>query len=83
MNPKNLEGKSLAYQKDAYEIELISDYEMEYGFEGNWTEEVVKEFDRRGWIWDHDDYAYSRQKARVFRHGMNVVILFNNTFIMH
>ena len=49
MNLKNLEGKTPAQQKDLYEIELIADYEIEYGNEDNWSEEVVNEFDKE---WD-------------------------------
>jgi len=49
MNPKNLEGKTLAEQKSMYEVELIADFEMEYGQPWNWSEEVTREFDGK-WL---------------------------------
>jgi hypothetical protein len=49
MNLKNLEGKTLAQQKDLYEVELIADYEMEYGNEDNWSEDIVSKFNEE---WD-------------------------------
>ena len=48
MNPKNLEGKTLAQQKDLYyEVELIDDFEMEYRYTENWQDCVVDEFDKK------------------------------------
>ena len=49
MNLKNLEGKTVAQQKDLYEIELIADFEMEYGQEDKWTEEQELDFNKK---WD-------------------------------
>lgn len=47
MNPKNLEGKTLAQQKDLYEIELIADFEMEYGYAENWSDSIIDAFDEK------------------------------------
>ena len=47
MNLKNLEGKTVAQQKDLYEIELIADFEMVYGQEDNWTEEQELDFNKK------------------------------------
>lgn len=47
MNPKNLEGKTLAQQKDLYEVELIADFEMEYGQPENWPDCVIDKFDEK------------------------------------
>jgi hypothetical protein len=49
MNLKNLEGKTVAQQKNLYEIELIADYEMEYGDEANWSDETIDVFNEE---WD-------------------------------
>jgi hypothetical protein len=49
MNPKNLEGKTLAEQKNLYEIDLIAEYEMEYGDPWNWSEDISREFDEK-WL---------------------------------
>jgi hypothetical protein len=49
MNLKNLEGKTLAQQKDLYEIELIADYELEYGDETHWDNDTVDKFNEE---WD-------------------------------
>ena len=59
MNLKNLEGKTLAQQKDLYEIELISDYEMEYGNEGNWPKFIVDEFNDK---WDEIQEKFKESK---------------------
>ena len=47
MNPKNLEGKTLLQQKDIYEVELIADYEMNYGVPDMWSTKVQTEFNRK------------------------------------
>jgi len=47
MNPKNLEGKTPAEQKDMYEVELIAEFEMAYGDESNWTDDQVNDFNKR------------------------------------
>lgn len=49
MNLKNLEGKTLEQQKDLYEIELIADYELEYGDETHWDDETIEKFNAE---WD-------------------------------
>ena len=46
MNPKNLEGKTTAQQKNLYEVELIADYEMEYGDPGNWSSDIESRFNK-------------------------------------
>jgi hypothetical protein len=45
MNPKNLEGKTLAQQKNLCEVELIADFEMGHGYPENWSDDVVDAFD--------------------------------------
>jgi hypothetical protein len=47
MNPKNLEGKTKEQQQDLYEIELIADFEMEYGNEEHWGDSTIKDFDEK------------------------------------
>lgn len=55
MNPKNLEGKTPAQIKDMYEVELIADFEMQYGDPGNWSDEETAEFDAK---WDEIQNKY-------------------------
>lgn len=47
MNPKNLEGKTPEQQQNLYEIELIADFEMEYGQTDNWTDAQRNDFDKK------------------------------------
>ena len=56
MNPNNLIGKTKLQQKNMYEVDLIADYEMEYGDPTNWSEEVASEFDKK---WDNIQIRFS------------------------
>jgi len=47
MNPKNLEGKTLEQQKSLYEVELIADFEMEWGQPDHWDEDTEREFNEK------------------------------------
>jgi hypothetical protein len=55
MNLKNLEGKTLEKQKSMYEVELIADFEMEYGQPDYWSEDTEKEFDKK---WEEIQLRY-------------------------
>jgi len=47
MNPKNLEGKTLEQQKSLYEVELVADFEMEWGQPDHWDEDTEREFNEK------------------------------------
>jgi hypothetical protein len=49
VNLKNLEGKTIAQQKELYEIELVADYNTEYGNETNWSNNIIDAFNEE---WD-------------------------------
>ena len=61
MNLKNLEGKTIAQQKDLYEIELIADYELEYGDETHWDNDTVDKFNEE---WDEIQEKFRRMENK-------------------
>lgn len=62
MNQKNLIGKTLEQQKSMYEVDLIAEYEMEWGELDHWSDEVVKEFDEK---WDKIQKKFKDEKERI------------------
>lgn len=61
MNLKNLEGKTIAQQKDLYGIELIADYELEYGDETHWDNDTVDKFNEE---WDEIQEKFRRMENK-------------------
>lgn len=55
MNPKNLIGKTPAQIKSMYEVDLIADYEMEWGEPDHWPQHIVNEFNQK---WDEIQVRY-------------------------
>jgi NAD/NADP transhydrogenase alpha subunit len=47
MNPNNLIGKTKEQIKSMYEVDLIAEFEMEYGDPDHWSEETTEEFNQK------------------------------------